>query len=93
MASSSTTRPSSKTFAWSIDSRTGARETCMARHRARRMGLEPIGTVGLLVLVHRRGLVNGQSAMTMIDTLVQTHGLYLSATILERVRATLARSN
>jgi len=57
------------------------------------MGLEPIGTVGLLVLAHRRGLVNGQSAMTMIDTLVQTHGLYLSATILERVRATLARSN
>jgi predicted nucleic acid-binding protein len=65
----------------------------MARHRARRMGLEPIGTVGLLVLAHRRGLVDGQSAMTMIDTLVQTHGLYLSATILERVPASLARSN
>ena len=65
----------------------------MARHRARRMGLEPIGTVGLLVLAHRRGLVDGQSATTMIDALVHTHGLYLSATILEQVFASLARSN
>jgi len=65
----------------------------MARHRARRMGLEPIGTVGLLVLAHQRGLIDGQSAKTMIDSLFQAHGLYLSATILEQVRASLARSN
>jgi len=65
----------------------------MARHRARRMGLEPIGTVGLLVLAHQRDLIDGQSAKTMIDSLIQAHGLYLSATILEQVRASLARSN
>ena len=42
---------------------------------------------------HQRDLIDGQSAKTMIDSLIQAHGLYLSATILEQVRASLARSN
>lgn len=64
-----------------------------ARTRARQLGLVPIGTLGLLLLAHRRGLIEAARAARQIDALVQNHGLYLSASVLQRVRTELKQGN
>jgi predicted nucleic acid-binding protein len=61
-----------------------------ARHRATQMGLRPIGTIGLLLLAHRRRHIQASSVQTKIDQLVNTHGLYLTGAIRDRIRADLA---
>lgn len=61
-----------------------------ARRKASQLGLRPIGTVGLILLAHRRGLIDAATAATKIETLVDTHGLYLSSAILDQVRNDLA---
>lgn len=42
----------------------------MARDKARQLGLTPIGTVGLLMLARRCGLIDAQSALSKLDALV-----------------------
>lgn len=61
-----------------------------ARRKASRLGLRPIGTVGLILLTQRRGLIDAATAAARIEALVDTHGLYLSREILNQVRADLA---
>lgn len=61
-----------------------------ARRKATELGLQPIGTVGLIVLAHRRGIIDASVAMDRINELVQVHGLYLSRSILEQIRNDLA---
>ncbi|MCU0836313.1 MAG: DUF3368 domain-containing protein [Chromatiaceae bacterium] len=64
-----------------------------ARVRARQLGVMPIGTVGLLLLGHRRGLIDAARAARQIDALVQDHGLYLSVSVLQRVHTELKQGN
>lgn len=64
-----------------------------ARHKATQLGLRPIGTVGLILLACRRGFLDAATAATRIQTLVDTHGLYLSSAILDQVRNDLANCN
>ena len=63
-----------------------------ARRKATEMGLQPIGTIGLIVLAHRRGIIDGSQAMAKITELVQVHGLYLSNVILAEIRHDLIKS-
>lgn len=58
----------------------------LARRRATQMGLQPIGTLGLLVLFHQRRLLDTDSAIAKLDTLVNEHGLYLSKTMYDEAR-------
>ncbi len=61
-----------------------------ARRRAVKMGLRPIGTIGLLVLFRGRGLLNAATAIEKLDQLVDQHGLYLSDSLLDEARQRLA---
>jgi predicted nucleic acid-binding protein len=61
-----------------------------ARRRAGAMGLQPIGTLGLLVLFQQRGLLQTVIAIEKLDRLVDQHGLYLSERLHEEARQTLA---
>ena len=61
-----------------------------ARRKAVQMGLRPIGTVGLLVLARRFGHLDGPTALDKLNLLIDRHGLYLSNTIIRRVRGALA---
>ena len=61
-----------------------------ARRKAVQMGFQPIGTVGLLVLGQRRGLLAAPTAAEKLDQLVERHGLYLSIEILRQVHRELS---
>jgi len=52
-----------------------------ARRRAARMGLQVMGTVGILLLAHQKFLISSQTARVYLDTLIQQHNLYLSPTV------------
>lgn len=60
-----------------------------ARHKARRMGLQMIGTVGVLVLANRRGLIPAIEAQSALRELIDRHNLYLSPAIRREVEAEL----
>lgn len=60
-----------------------------ARRRAGQMGLQPIGTLGILLLAHKRGLLDGDVVAAKIDALVNTHGLFVSSELLMKIRGTL----
>ena len=62
----------------------------LARHKAQRLGLQVMGTVGLIVLASRQKRIDEYTANTWLDQLVQQHGLYLSAEMLIRVKTELA---
>lgn len=64
-----------------------------ARRRAVKMGLKPIGTLGLLVLFQRRGLLESTHAVEKLDQLVDEHGLYLSEKLRAETRQTLLRGH
>ncbi len=60
-----------------------------ARRRASQMGLQPIGTLGILLLAHQRGLLDGDVAAAKIEALVEIHGLFVSSDLLMEIRGTL----
>lgn len=61
-----------------------------ARRRAAQMTLKPIGTLGLLLLFRRRGLLDAAEASDKLDRLIHRHGLYLSDQLIEQAHRTLA---
>ncbi|MBK1646677.1 DUF3368 domain-containing protein [Thiocapsa imhoffii] len=62
----------------------------LARRKAEQMGLQPIGTIGILLLARKRGCLSASDAWRKVEALVKTHGLYLSPGILETVREALS---
>lgn len=52
-----------------------------ARRRATRMGLQVMGTVGILLFAHQKSLISSQTALAYLDTLIQQHNLYLSVAV------------
>jgi len=66
-----------------------ALDDLLARRKAKQMGLQPIGTVGILLLARKQGLLDAAQAMAKIEKLVEIHGLYLSERVLENVRDVL----
>lgn len=61
----------------------------LARKRAQRMGVPVMGTIGVIVLAHRQGRIDQSTALNWLDELVQRHGLYVSAEMLQRVKAAI----
>lgn len=63
-----------------------ALDDLLARRKARQMGLQPIGTVGILLLARQSGVMDTATVSAKIDELVNVHGLYLSTRVLERIK-------
>jgi predicted nucleic acid-binding protein len=57
-----------------------------ARRRAKRMGLQVMGTVGVILLVCRKKCISAEKAVFLLDELVEKHGLYISVDLLEQAK-------
>jgi predicted nucleic acid-binding protein len=60
-----------------------------ARHKAQRMRLKMIGTIGVLLLANRRGVISAAEARDALDELIDRHNLYLSQSIRQQVMTEL----
>ena len=64
----------------------------LARQKAQRLGLNVMGTLGLLLLMEKRQLLSNLEVWQLIAELTQRHGMYLSANILQQLREKLFSS-
>lgn len=58
----------------------------LARRKAQRLEINVIGTIGLLLLLEKRGLLNAEQTWQKIHKLTEQHGLYLSAPLLQQIK-------
>ncbi len=61
----------------------------LARQKAHHLGLEVMGTLGLLLLMAKRQLLTPQQVWQHVTDLTQRHGMYISAKMLQHIRASL----
>jgi predicted nucleic acid-binding protein len=61
----------------------------LARRKAQRLAIKVIGTLGLLLLIEKRGLLAAEQVWQKITQLTQLHDLYLSPNILRQIQAKL----
>ncbi|MEZ5449205.1 MAG: DUF3368 domain-containing protein [Thiolinea sp.] len=57
-----------------------------ARQKALRQGLSVIGTIGVLQLAQAKGLFSKETFTTHLDALVNQHGMWLSAKMLQKLK-------
>jgi predicted nucleic acid-binding protein len=58
-----------------------------ARQKAKRMGLNMIGTLGVLQLAHAKGLIGRDKLLVHYDELVNQHGMWLSEKMLQQLKS------
>lgn len=56
-----------------------------ARKKAEEMNLKPLGTLGVLLLAHKRRLLTFDTARACCLALVEEHGMFMSKRVLDRV--------
>lgn len=61
----------------------------LARRKARHLGVDVIGTLGILLLAHQRGLLSANETESKVASLVEEHGMYLSRVVRTRFLAAL----
>jgi predicted nucleic acid-binding protein len=61
----------------------------LARRKAQLMGLNVIGTIGVLLLAHQQKLILTATVEEHLASLTQKHGMHISLTIMERVKMSL----
>ncbi len=61
----------------------------LARRKAKHLGLKVIGTVGILLLAHKRQLISTLEIEEYLAALTQRHGMYISSKILKQVKMSL----
>ena len=61
----------------------------LARRKAQRLEINVIGTLGLLLLIEKRGLLTAEKVWQKIALLTRQHGLYLSPKILHQIQIKL----
>ena len=61
----------------------------LARRKAQRLEINVIGTLGLLLLIEKRGLLTAEKVWQKITLLTRQHGLYLSPKILLQIQIKL----
>lgn len=59
----------------------------LARRKAQRLGLQVMGTVGVILLAYRQHRVADKVVLDWLDELVHRHGLYLSTEMIKLVKA------
>jgi predicted nucleic acid-binding protein len=67
-----------------------ALDDLLARRKAQRLELNVIGTLGLLLLIEKRGLLNAEQTWQKILQLTEEHGLYLSPLLLQQIKNQLS---
>ena len=61
----------------------------LARRKAKRLGVKVIGTIGILLLLEKRGALNAKQTWEKIMQLVEQHDMYLSSPMLEQLKEQL----
>jgi predicted nucleic acid-binding protein len=61
----------------------------LARRKAQLMGLNVIGTIGVLLLAHQQKLILTATVEKHLANLTQKYGLYISSTIMKQVKMSL----
>jgi predicted nucleic acid-binding protein len=61
----------------------------LARRKAQRLEINVIGTLGLLLLIEKHGLLTAEKVWQKITLLTRLHGLYLSPKILQQIQIKL----
>ena len=61
----------------------------LARRKAKRLGVKVIGTIGILLLLEKRGALNVKQTWEKIMQLVEQHSMYLSPHMLEQLKEQL----
>ncbi len=63
----------------------------LARQQAQRLGLRPMGTVGVLRLAQQQGLLSNSDFEQKLNELIEYHGFYLSAKMLKIIRDSMVQ--
>ncbi len=63
----------------------------LARKKARRMGIQVIGTLGVLLLACKKEIISSHDVKHHIHTLITQHNLFISKSIIEAVNNTLEK--
>jgi len=66
-----------------------ALDDLLARGKAQRLGLSVIGTVGLLLLLNKRKLLDSEHVWQKLQQLTERHGMYLSPQLVEQLKTKL----
>ena len=61
----------------------------LARQKAQHLRLNVVGTIGLLLMMSKKGLLTNQQVWKYICVLTQQYGMYLSPKIIEQLRQKL----
>ncbi len=61
----------------------------LARRKAQRLGIKVMGTLGVLLLINKRGLLSADSTWSKIKQLSEVHGLYVSPDLLSQIQKQL----
>lgn len=61
----------------------------LARRKANRIGLKVIGTLGILLLLKKRGLLSSELTWSKIKQLTDNHDLYISSQLLQQIKGQL----
>ncbi|MDQ6978807.1 MAG: DUF3368 domain-containing protein [Mariprofundaceae bacterium] len=64
----------------------------LARRKATSMGLQVMGTVGVIHLAYKMGKIDAKQGLSFIQALTQDHNLYLSQTMLKKVTSLFSPS-
>lgn len=57
-----------------------------ARSFAKTKGVKPMGTIGVLLLANKQGLLSDERGKRYLDALKDEHGLYISESLFETVK-------
>lgn len=61
----------------------------LARRKARRLALDVIGTVGLLIFLEKRKVLSTEQTWQKIRQLIEQHSMYLAPQILQQIKIKL----
>ncbi|MFI3121984.1 MAG: DUF3368 domain-containing protein [Methylococcaceae bacterium] len=65
----------------------------LARRKAHYLGVEVIGTVGLLLLLEKRKLLSAEQTWQKMQRLTGQHGMYLAPQLLQQIKIRLLGSH
>jgi len=61
----------------------------LTRRKAQRLGLDVMGTLGLLLFLEKRSVLSAEQAWRKIRQLTEQHSMYLSPQLLQQIKIQL----
>lgn len=59
----------------------------LARRKAERLGIKPLGTIGILLLANRMNVLSSSETKSAVRVLTEEHGLFISEVMLKTIFA------